>query len=102
MIAEVLDSSTMDVASPMLEIGRRAREASRAMARADTATKNRALAAVAAAIRREGAKLVAINAQDVAGARAAGQDAAFVDRLTLTDASVEAMAQGVEQIASSF
>jgi len=100
MIAEVLDSSTMDVASPMLEIGRRAREASRAMARADTATKNRALAAVAAALRRERAKLVAINAQDVAGARAAGQDAAFVDRLTLTDASVEAMAQGVEQIAS--
>ena len=100
MIAEVLDSSTMDVASPILEIGRRAREASRAMARADTATKNRALAAVAAALRRDRAKLVEINAQDVAGARAAGQDAAFVDRLTLTDASVEAMAQGVEQIAS--
>ena len=84
----------------MHEIGRRAREASRAMARADTATKNRALAAVAAAIRRERAKLVAINAQDVAGAQASGKDAAFVDRLTLTDASVEAMAQGVEQVAS--
>ena len=100
MIAEVLDSSTMDVASPILEIGRRAREASRAMARADTATKNRALAAVAAAIRRDRAKLIAVNAQDVAGARASGKDAAFVDRLTLTDASVEAMAQGVEQVAS--
>jgi len=84
----------------MHEIGRRAREASRAMARADTATKNRALAAVAAAIRRDRAKLVEINAQDVAGARASGKDAAFVDRLTLTDASVEAIAQGVEQVAS--
>jgi len=84
----------------MHEIGRRAREASRAMARADTATKNRALAAVAAAIRRDRAKLIAVNAQDVAGARASGKDAAFVDRLTLTDASVEAMAQGVEQVAS--
>jgi glutamate-5-semialdehyde dehydrogenase len=100
MIAEVLDSSTMDIRSTMHEIGRRAREASRAMARADTATKNRALAAVAAALRRERAKLVAINAQDVASARASGKDAAFVDRLTLTDASVEAMAQGVEQVAS--
>ncbi len=100
MIVEVIDSSTMDVASPMLEIGRRAREAARAMARADTATKNRVLAAIAAAIRRDRAKLIAVNAEDVAGARAAGQDAAFVDRLTLTDASVEAMAQGVEQVAS--
>jgi glutamate-5-semialdehyde dehydrogenase len=100
MIVEVLDSSTMDVASTMLEIGRRARAAARAMARADTATKNRALAAIAAAIRRDRVKLVAINRQDVAGAQAAGQDAAFVDRLTLTDASVEAMAQGVEQVAS--
>jgi glutamate-5-semialdehyde dehydrogenase len=100
MIVEVIDSSAMDVASTMLEIGRRARAAARVMARADTATKNRALAAIAAAIRRERAKLVEINRQDAAGARAAGEDAAFVDRLTLTDASVEAMAQGVEQVAS--
>ncbi len=100
MIAEVIDSSIVDVATPMLEIGRRARAASRAMARADTATKNAALAAIAAAIRRVRARLIAVNGEDVAGARAAGQDAAFVDRLTLTDASVEAMAQGVEQVAS--
>jgi len=100
MIAEVIDSSIMDVATPMLEIGRRARAASRAMARADAATKNAALAAIAAAIRRDRARLIAVNAEDVAGAQAAGQDAAFVDRLSLTDASVEAMAQGVEQVAS--
>ncbi len=84
----------------MQELGRRAREASRAMARADAATKNRALAAVAAALRRDRARLVAINAQDVADARAAGEDAAFVDRLTLSDAAVEAMAQGAEQVAA--
>jgi glutamate-5-semialdehyde dehydrogenase len=100
MIAEVVDSSTMDVRTRMLEIGRRARAAARPMARADTATKNRALAAIAAALRRERARLVAVNAQDVADARAAGEDAAFVDRLTLTDAAVEAMAQGVEQVAA--
>jgi glutamate-5-semialdehyde dehydrogenase len=100
MIAEVLDSSAVDIRSSMHEIGRRARAAARAMARADTATKNRALAAIAAAIRRDRAKLVEINAQDVAGARASGKDAAFLDRLALTDQSIEAMAQGVEQVAS--
>ena len=89
----------MDVRNAMHEIGRRAREASRAIARADTATKNRALAAVAAAIRRNRAKLVEVNAQDLARARASGNDAAFLDRLALTDKSVEAMAQGVEQVA---
>ena len=89
----------MDVRNSMHQIGRRAREASRAVARADTSTKNRALAAVAAAIRRDRAKLVEINAQDVARARASGKDAAFVDRLALTDRSVEAMAEGVEQVA---
>jgi len=83
----------------MHEMGRRAREASRAMARADTAVKNRALAAIAAAIRRERPAILAANARDVAGAKAAGKDAAFVDRLTLTDESVEAMARGVEAVA---
>ena len=100
IITEVIDFPAMDVRSSMHEIGRRARDASRAMARADTTTKNRALAAIAAAIRRDRAKLLAANATDVAGARAAGNDAAFVDRLTLTDKSVEAMAQGLEQVAA--
>jgi glutamate-5-semialdehyde dehydrogenase len=84
----------------MHEMGRRAREASRAMARADTATKNRALAAIAAAIRRDRAPILAANGEDVAGARAAGKDAAFVDRLTLTEKSVESMARGVEEVAA--
>jgi glutamate-5-semialdehyde dehydrogenase len=100
MIAEVLDSSAMDIRSSMHEIGRRARAAARLMARADTATKNRALAAIAAGIRRDRAKLVEVNAQDVAAARASGKDAAFVDRLALTDRSIAAMAQGVEEVAS--
>ena len=90
----------VDVRSTMHEMGRRAREASRAMARADTATKNRALAAIAAAIRRDRAPILAANGQDVAGAKAAGKDAAFVDRLTLTEKSVESMARGVEQVAA--
>jgi glutamate-5-semialdehyde dehydrogenase len=89
-----------DIHSYMLEVGRRARAASRELARADTETKNRALAAIAAAIRRDGARLIAENAKDVESAREAGEDAAFVDRLSLTAKSIEAMAQGVEQVAA--
>jgi glutamate-5-semialdehyde dehydrogenase len=90
----------MDVRSYMHEMGRRAREASRAMARAETVTKNAALHAIAAAIRRDVARLLAANALDIAGARASGKDAAFIDRLTLTGKSVESMAQGLEQVAA--
>ena len=90
----------MDVRSYMHEMGRRAREAAREVARADTATKNAALAAIAAAIRRDAARLMAANALDVDGARASGKDAAFIDRLTLSAKSIESMAQGVEQVAT--
>ena len=65
------------------------------MARADTAAKNRALTSAAAALRRDAKKLLAANAEDVESARAAGRDAAFVDRLTLTGKTIEAMAQGL-------
>jgi glutamate-5-semialdehyde dehydrogenase len=87
-----------DVAAYMQAVGEAARAASRALARADSATKDRALAAIATAIRRDAAKLLAANAEDVAAAKASGADAAFVDRLTLAPKSVEAMAQGVEEI----
>ncbi len=90
----------IDVATYMHGVGEAARDAARALARASTAAKNRALEASAAAIRRDEAKLLAANAQDVAAARAAGQDAAFVDRLALSAKSIAAMAEGLEQIAS--
>ncbi len=87
-----------DVAAYMLGVGEAARAAARALARADSAAKDRALTAIAAAIRRDAAKLLAANAEDVAAAKSRGADAAFVDRLTLTPQSVEAMAKGVEEI----
>jgi glutamate-5-semialdehyde dehydrogenase len=55
---------------------------------------------MAAAIRRDGALLLAANADDIAAARATGHDAAFVDRLTLTPKTIAAMAEGLEQIAA--
>ena len=88
-----------DIKSYMLEVGRRARAASREVARADTTAKNRALVAAAKAVRRDAKRLLAASAEDVKTARAAGKDAAFIDRLTLTEKSIESMAQGLEQVA---
>jgi glutamate-5-semialdehyde dehydrogenase len=89
-----------DVAAYMNGVGAAARGAARELARADTHAKNAALAAMAAAIRRDEAALLAANAEDVAAARAAGQDSAFVDRLTLSPKTVAAMAEGLLQIAA--
>ncbi|MGE5171036.1 MAG: glutamate-5-semialdehyde dehydrogenase [Rudaea sp.] len=82
----------------MREVGEAARTAARVLARADTHAKNGALEATAAALRRDAAQLADANARDVASAREAGHDAAFVDRLTLNDKSIEAMARGLEEI----
>ena len=93
-------SEVGDVKHYMLGLGRQARAAARELARASTDAKNAALAAMAAAIRRDASKLIAANAKDIESARAAGKDAAFVDRLTLSVKSVESMAVGLEQVAS--
>ena len=92
--------SFADVVAYMNGVGDAARTASRAIARASTHAKNLALTRMAAAIRRDAALLAEANAADVDTARAAGHDEAFVDRLTLTPASIEAMARGLEEIAA--
>ena len=83
----------------MKGIGQAARAASRIMAQADTATKNRALTEIAAALQNQAAQLIAENTKDVAAARANGLDEASVDRLTLTEKTVRGMAEGLLQIA---
>ena len=89
-----------DVAAYVDGVGNAARIAARALARADTAAKNAALTEMADAIRRDEARLLAANAEDVNAARAAGKDAAFVDRLTLTPTAIAAMADGLREIAA--
>ncbi|MHB1236746.1 MAG: glutamate-5-semialdehyde dehydrogenase [Gallionella sp.] len=88
-----------DVKQYMQEVGKTARAASRLMAQADTATKNRALTEIAVALQSQSAQLLAANARDVSAARAGGLDDASVDRLTLTEKSVLGMAEGLLQIA---
>lgn len=90
----------MDIQTTMNNIGQAARKASRTMAKADTASKNRALMLIAQAIRRDAALLSAANQQDLAAARAAGLAEAMLDRLTLSDKAIATMAEGLEQIAA--
>ena len=90
----------MDIKSYMTTLGRQARDASRILARADTGAKNRALAAIAAAIRRDQDKLQAANYEDTTRARRDGYDAALLDRLQLSDKAIRGMAEGLEQIAA--
>jgi glutamate-5-semialdehyde dehydrogenase len=82
----------------MRDIGRAAREAARALALAPAAQKNRALAAMAKAIRGSAAAILAANREDLAEAKSAGATAAFLDRLTLDAARIEAMADGLDVI----
>jgi glutamate-5-semialdehyde dehydrogenase len=90
----------LDLPAYMREVGERARAAARVLARAGAEAKNAALEAIAATLVRDTEKLLAANAHDVAGARAAGNDAAFIDRLTLKASTIRAMADGVRQVAA--
>jgi glutamate-5-semialdehyde dehydrogenase len=89
---------TGDIAAAMAEIGRNARAAARVLALAPPEQKDRALAAMAAAIRVHTDKILAANAEDVAETRNGGTTDAFIDRLTLNAARVEAMAACMEVI----
>ena len=95
-----MDRIVTDVAAYVEDIGRRARAASRDTARAPSAVKDAVLRATAAAIRRHADTLQQANGLDLAAARAAGLDHAFVDRLALTDKVIASMADGLEQIAA--
>jgi len=87
-----------DVASYVRGLCQAARAASAQLASAPTAAKDRCLGALAASIRAHGAQIVRANARDLARARDSGLDSAALDRLTLSEKAIEAMATGVDQI----
>ena len=84
----------------MQDIGKRARSASRAMARASSEQKNQALLHIAKLVREQSAQIQKVNQGDIERAQSGSQDAAFIDRLTMTPKTIETMALGLEQIAS--
>jgi len=90
--------STTDVAGLMHDIGRRAKAAARVLALAGTAQKDDALTAMAAAIRKHKAAILAANAQDLAEAKASGATTAFLDRLALDDKRIAAMAEALDVV----
>jgi glutamate-5-semialdehyde dehydrogenase len=86
---------TADIAGLMREIGAHAKAAARVLALAPAEQKNAALAAMADAIRAGRDDILAANAEDIAEAKAAGESAAFLDRLALDENRIAQMAEGV-------
>ena len=94
-----MNDQSHDVTAAILAMGERARAAGRLLARAATGDKDRALEAAAEALVDREKAILAANAKDVKGARAAGRDDAFIDRLLLTAKAVEGMAEGLHAVA---
>ena len=93
-------AATADLRALIQAMGERARAASRMLAKAPSAAKNRALIAGAEALAAREKTLLAANAADVKGARAEGRDDAFIERLTLTAKAIAAMAAGLREVAA--
>jgi glutamate-5-semialdehyde dehydrogenase len=94
---KALDGAS-DLPSLMTELAAGARRAARVLALAPTKKKNDALAAMAAAVRANAAKILAANAEDVAEAKTGGATDAFVDRLTLNETRIAVMADGIDVV----
>lgn len=88
-----------DVTTTMAALGARAKQAASVLAVASTQDKNKALHEAAKALRAASAEIVAANGLDLAAAREAGRPDAFIDRLLLDDARVEAIASALEAVA---
>ncbi len=91
---------TGDIAAAMAAIGQNASAAARTLALASTAQKDQALAAMAKAVRASKAAILAANGEDIAESTANRATSAFIDRLALDAARIEAMAAGIETVAA--
>ncbi|MBI3301426.1 MAG: glutamate-5-semialdehyde dehydrogenase [Deltaproteobacteria bacterium] len=89
----------MDLERMIGQMGQAGKKAARALATAPTQVKNRALLQAAARLRQDNGILLATNLQDVEAGKKHGLSAAMLDRLTLTEARIDAMAKGLEIIA---
>jgi glutamate-5-semialdehyde dehydrogenase len=98
--AKAAPTKSRGISTPMKERGARAREAARILARAETGQKNAMLFSLAELLRTESRRILAANAQDMKAGGAAKLDAALMDRLQLNDERIEAMADGVRQVAN--
>ncbi|WP_420592315.1 glutamate-5-semialdehyde dehydrogenase [Bacterioplanoides sp.] len=90
----------MDVIEYMKTLGANARKASRAIARASSQEKNAALLAIADAISEQREQLKVANQRDMKRGEENGLDAALLDRLQLTDSTIDTMIEGLQQVAA--
>lgn len=90
----------MNIKAQVIEIAKEARTAAAGLARCSAEQKNRALAEMAQELVRQKERLKEENAQDLAAARQAGLAAAMIDRLTLKDSTIAAMAAGLDEVAA--
>jgi glutamate-5-semialdehyde dehydrogenase len=96
---QILEPET-EVRAAMRAIGAQARSAARVLGNAPAGQKNRALEAAARTLRQRSAGILDANARDLADGEARGLAAAFLDRLALTEARIEAIARGLEEVAA--
>jgi glutamate-5-semialdehyde dehydrogenase len=94
---KALDSAS-DLTALMTGLGAGARRAARVLALASSEQKDAALAAMAASIRAHAKEILAANAEDVTEAKAGGMSSAFIDRLALNEARINAMADGIDVV----
>jgi len=94
-----MSQTDIDIASRILDMGRRARAASRELVKLDTAKKNDILLAMAAQIREDAPGILEANAKDISAAEQKGLSKPMVDRLRLSAKSLEGIASAVEQVA---
>jgi glutamate-5-semialdehyde dehydrogenase len=92
--------NAFNVSEYMQTLGLQAKTASALMARADAATKNKALRALARRLREAGPSLAIANEKDLERATAAGLSAPMIDRLKLTPKVLATVAEGCDQLAS--
>jgi len=90
----------MNIKAYMQTLGSQARDASRIIAAADTVLKNQALLAIAEALNHDREKLLSANALDMQNGVANGLDAALLDRLELNPERIDAMIEGLHQVAA--
>ncbi len=99
-MTRVIDPPLADLTGTLMEMGRRARAASRRLGQLTPGDRTRGLIAIAAAIRAASPDILAANAKDMAAACGKGLAASMLDRLALDEQRVEAIAKGVESVAA--
>ena len=91
---------SVDIKSHVIEIARNAKKASSVLARISSDRKDRALHLMAEALIGQASHLVAENAKDLEHARESGLSAAMIDRLTLTEKTIQGIARGLGEVAA--